>query len=160
MPPESDIRTYAVGIDLGTTNSVVAVSTDGEARCLPVDESDSLLLPSVVHYGTEGGVIVGSRALALAPEHPTSTLRSVKRFMGKSADDPETERLGSYRFARGKKVVRFEVEGPGPVTPIEVSGEILRTLKRRAEAHLAGRVDQAVITVPAYFDEAQRQATK
>ncbi len=88
--------------------------------------------------------------------------------MGKSPDDAETRRLGSYRFATptqggtrgGGKVVRFEVDGGQPVTPIEASAEILRALKRRAETHFAGKVERAVITVPAYFDEAQRQATK
>src|SRR5512132_677718 len=80
--------------------------------------------------------------------------------MGKSADDPETRKLGHYRFAPGGKIVRFEVSGGAPVTPIEVSGEILRALKRRAESHFAGKVEQAVIIVPAYFDDAQRQATK
>ncbi|MBL9037695.1 MAG: Fe-S protein assembly chaperone HscA, partial [Archangium sp.] len=92
---------------------------------------------------------------------PTDTLKSVKRFMGKSLGDVETKKLGAYRFTAGAKgVVRFEVAGGQPVTPIEVSGEILRHLKRRAEAHFAGKVEQAVITVPAYFDDAQRQATK
>src|SRR5690606_24772844 len=81
-------------------------------------------------------------------------------FMGRSPEDPTVQRLGSYRFVPGGKVVRFEVSGGQPVTPIEVSGEILRALKRRAEAHFGGRVEQAVITVPAYFDDAQRQATK
>src|SRR5262245_32024784 len=94
------------------------------------------------------------------PSHPTDTLKSVKRFMGKSLDDAETKKLGAYKFTPGQGVVRFEVSGGQPVTPIEVSGEILRALKRRAESHFAGKVEQAVITVPAYFDDAQRQATK
>ena len=152
---------HAVGIDLGTTNSLVAAVLQGKPRCLTADESEALLLPSVVHYGRDGGVVVGSRARALAQAFPTDTLASVKRFMGKGPDDPETERLGAYKFIPGSKgVVRFDVAGGQPVTPIEVSGEILRALKRRAEAHFAGKVEQAVITVPAYFDDAQRQATK
>ncbi len=151
---------HAVGIDLGTTNSLVAAVINGKPRCLPADEDGALLLPSVVHYGRDGGVVVGARALTLLPEFPTDTLKSVKRFMGKSMSDAETTKLGSYKFVEGKGVVRFEVAGGQPVTPIEASGEILRALKRRAETHFQGRVEQAVITVPAYFDDAQRQATR
>ncbi|MBN8227175.1 Fe-S protein assembly chaperone HscA [Corallococcus macrosporus] len=151
---------HVVGIDLGTTHSLVASVTQGKPRCVPVDEGDSLLLPSVVHYGKDGGVVVGVRARKLAAEAPTDTIVSVKRFMGRSPDDPETRKLGHYDFAPGANVVRFNVAGGQPVTPIEVSGEILRTLKRRAEAHFSGKVEQAVITVPAYFDDAQRQATR
>jgi molecular chaperone HscA len=152
---------YAVGIDLGTTNSLVASVIQGKPRCLPVDEGDAMLLPSVVHYAKDGGVVVGARARRLASEHPTDTIISVKRFMGRSPEDPETRKLGHYKFTEGSsRVVRFEVAGGQPVTPIEVSGEILRALKRRAESHFAGKVEQAVITVPAYFDDAQRQATK
>ncbi len=152
---------HAVGIDLGTTNSLVASVVNGKPQCLPTDEGDAFLLPSVVHYAKDGGVVVGARARKLAATHPTDTLISVKRFMGRSPSDPETRKLGHYKFVEGSaKVVRFEVAGGQPVTPIEASGEILRTLKRRAEAHFAGKVEQAVITVPAYFDDAQRQATK
>ncbi|AFE09084.1 chaperone protein HscA [Corallococcus coralloides DSM 2259] len=151
---------HVVGIDLGTTHSLVASVSQGKPRCVPVDEGDSLLLPSVVHYGRDGGVVVGVRARKLAAEAPTDTIVSVKRFMGRSPDDPETRKLGHYDFAPGANVVRFNVAGGQPVTPIEVSGEILRSLKRRAEAHFSGKVEQAVITVPAYFDDAQRQATR
>jgi molecular chaperone HscA len=153
-------RGHAVGIDLGTTNSLVAAVIDGKPRAFPVDEQASLLLPSVVHYGADGVVVVGERARELAAAEPTSTIASVKRFMGKGPEDAETQRLGAYRFVKGGSVVRFEVKGGPPVTPIEVSAEILRTLKRRAEAALTGKVEQAVITVPAYFDDAQRQATR
>jgi len=114
----------------------------------------------VVHYGADGSVVVGARARALAASEPTSTIASVKRFMGKGPEDAETRTLGAYRFVKGGAIVRFEVKGGPPVTPIEVSAEILRTLKRRAEAALTGKVEQAVITVPAYFDDAQRQATR
>ncbi|NOJ97242.1 Fe-S protein assembly chaperone HscA [Corallococcus sp. CA049B] len=151
---------HVVGIDLGTTHSLVASVSQGKPRCVPVDDGDSLLLPSVVHYGRDGGVVVGARARKLAAEAPTDTIVSVKRFMGRSPDDPETRKLGHYDFAPGANVVRFNVAGGQPVTPIEVSGEILRSLKRRAEAHFSGKVEQAVITVPAYFDDAQRQATR
>jgi molecular chaperone HscA len=150
-----------VGIDLGTTNSLVAAVVHGKPRCLPVDEAGSPLLPSVVHYAADGTVTVGARARALAAEFPTSTLASVKRFLGKGRIDAETRKLGAYRFADGVgDVVRFAVAGGAPVTPIEVSAEILRTLKRRAEAFFSAKVEQAVITVPAYFDDSQRQATK
>lgn len=151
---------HAVGIDLGTTNSLVAAVINGKPSCLVVDEAEALLLPSVVHYEARGGVLVGARAIEQLIAHPTDTIKSVKRFMGKSLDDPETKLLGSYRFAAGAGLVRFDVAGGTPVTPIEVSGEILRALKRRAEAHFAGKVEKAVVTVPAYFDDAQRQATK
>lgn len=151
---------HAVGIDLGTTNSLVAAVINGKPQCLPADVDDERLLPSVVHYAADGGVLVGKRARALAATHPTDTIISVKRFMGKSPTDAETKKLGSYQFASGGNVVRFDVAGGRPVNPIEVSGEILRALKRRAESFFAGRVEQAVITVPAYFDDAQRQATK
>ncbi len=152
---------HAVGIDLGTTNSLVASVIQGKPRCLVTDEGERYLLPSVVHYGKDGGVVVGARAKRLAAEHPTDTIVSVKRFMGRSPEDAETRKLGAYKFAStGGKVVRFEVAGGQPVTPIEVSGEILRALKRRAETHFSAKVEQAVITVPAYFDDAQRQATK
>ncbi|MBM4777657.1 MAG: Fe-S protein assembly chaperone HscA, partial [Archangiaceae bacterium] len=149
-----------VGIDLGTTNSLVASVVQGKPRCVPADEGDSMLLPSVVHYARNGGVIVGKRAVDVLPEFPTDTIKSVKRFMGKSLGDLETKKLGAYKFVEGAGVVRFQVAGGQPVTPIEVSGEILRTLKRRAESAFASKVEQAVITVPAYFDDAQRQATK
>ncbi len=150
----------AVGIDLGTTNSLVTAVIQGKPKALPADEGGELLLPSVVHYAKQGGVIVGKRARAVASEHPTDTIVSVKRFMGRSPDDPETRKLGPYKFVGGANLVRFEVAGGAPVTPIEVSGEILRALKRRAEAYFAGPVEQAVITVPAYFDDSQRQATR
>jgi molecular chaperone HscA len=154
-------RGYAVGIDLGTTNSLVAAVFQGKPQAFAVDDAGGLLLPSVVHYAKDGAVVVGAPARGLAGEAPTSTLASVKRFMGRGPEDAATQALGAYRFARGStSVVRFEVQGGPPVTAIEVSAEILRTLKRRAEAALTGKVEQAVITVPAYFDDAQRQATR
>ena len=151
---------HVVGIDLGTTNSLLASVVNGKPVCIPADEDDSKLLPSVVHYSANGSVIVGQRASSLLPQFPTDTIKSVKRFMGKSLGDLETRKLGAYKFLPGQGVVRFEVAGGQPVTPIEVSGEILRQLKRRGESHFAGKVEQAVITVTAYFDDAQRQATK
>ncbi|MBX7193204.1 MAG: Fe-S protein assembly chaperone HscA [Sandaracinaceae bacterium] len=149
-----------IGIDLGTTNSVVAyVSSLGEP--LAISDCDGVVLvPSVVHYAEDRTIAVGPRAKALALDHPEDTIVSVKRFMGRGADDPETRRMGPYRFATSEgPVVRFRVAGRGEVTPVEVSAEILRELKDRAEDEL-GQVGGAVITVPAYFDDAQRQATK
>jgi molecular chaperone HscA len=156
--------TGAVGIDLGTTNSLVAIVLgDGKPRALAIDEG-STLLPSVVHYGKGGGpgsVIVGRAARRLAAEFAPDTIVSVKRFMGRGSADPETRRLSPYRFAEGESgVVRFVVAGGRLVNPVEVSAEILRALRTRAEERLNIKVNQAVITVPAYFDDAQRQATK
>ena len=149
-----------IGIDLGTTNSLVAyVPLIGGATTI-LDCDGDALVPSVVHYPSEGPTIVGKAAVSYLKEHPQDTIVSVKRFMGRGADDAETRRLGPYRFAADSgPVVRFAVSGDKTVTPIEVSAEILRALKRAAEDEL-GDVGGAVITVPAYFDDAQRQATK
>lgn len=150
-----------IGIDLGTTNSLVAYVNDGRPVAI-ADCDQEVLLPSVVAYDASGRVTVGRAARSLAPESPRETLVSVKRFLGRGADDPETRRLGPYEFvphAPGEpNVVRFLVHGKA-ITPVEASAEILRVLKRRAEDELR-TVGGAVITVPAYFDDAQRQATK
>jgi molecular chaperone HscA len=149
-----------IGIDLGTTNSLVAhVSATGEPVVLR-DCDDHVLIPSVVHYAEDGRVLVGRDAMALAESFPEDTIISVKRFMGRGADDAETRRLGPYRFAADTgPVVKFSVTKKGVVTPVEVSAEILAYLREQAEDAL-GAVGGAVITVPAYFDDAQRQATK
>ena len=157
-------QTAAVGIDLGTTNSLVAIVLgDGRPQAVSIDEG-STLLPSVVHYGVSGSpgsVIVGRAARRLAAEFPRDTIVSVKRFMGRGSADPETLRLSPYQFATGASgVVRFEVAPGRVVNPVEVSAEILRALRSRAEERLGIKIQQAVITVPAYFDDAQRQATK
>ncbi len=155
----------AVGIDLGTTNSLVAVVADGVPTCL-ADDVGATLVPSVVHYAADGSVVVGGRAKdELAPQQPQDTIASVKRFMGRGSGDADATRaLTTYRFVPadpGAGVVRFAVAGGArAVTPMEVSAEILRVLKARAEAALEGPLDGAVITVPAYFDEGQRQATR
>ena len=162
-----------IGIDLGTTNSLVATVRDGSPVCLAVDESGARLLPSVVEY-LPGSVVVGRQALLDAASNPLDTIVSVKRFMGRGpgelgGDADATRRFTPYRFAsRSGPVVRFLVAGGAPgtdggereVTPMEVSAEILATLRARAEAELGGPLDGAVITVPAYFDDAQRQATR
>ena len=160
-----------VGIDLGTTNSLVAVVQDGAPRCLR-DEEGHALLPSVVRYQSGLPPITGHAAKQSAAQAPHDTISSVKRFMGRGPKDIEKEgtaqRFGQYRFAphaADERVVRLTVAGDrGPasreVTPIEVSAEILRVLRLRAEEQLSGDLEGAVITVPAYFDDAQRQATK
>jgi molecular chaperone HscA len=150
-----------IGIDLGTTNSLVAY-VKNERPVAIADCDQQVLLPSVVAYEASGEVVVGRRARDEAARAPRETIVSVKRFMGRGANDPETRRLGPYEFVDARpgepNVVRFRVRGR-EVTPVEVSAEILRTLKRLAEDELRS-VGGAVITVPAYFDDAQRQATK
>src|ERR1700722_4537693 len=158
-------RPRPIGIDLGTTNSLVAY-VKNERPVAIADCNDATLLPSVVSYA-RGDVVVGEEAKRVAAESPRDTIVSVKRFMGRGADDAETRRLGPYEFvspgAGQPNVVRFRVAaGAGrgrAVTPVEVSAEILRALVRLAEDELRS-VGGAVITVPAYFDDAQRQATK
>jgi molecular chaperone HscA len=152
----------AIGIDLGTTNSIVAHVRDGSAVAL-VSCDGTPLLPSVVHYAKSGAVLVGRAAKAQLTRDPSNTIASVKRFMGRDAHDPETQRLGAYHFTTPKddreaRSVRFDV-ARGAVTPVEVSAEILKSLKQSAVDQLL-RVGGVVITVPAYFDDAQRQATK
>jgi molecular chaperone HscA len=158
------LQTRAIGIDLGTTNSLVAAVIAGKPTCLPGPDG-STLLPSVVHYGADA-VVVGDVARdTLAARFPSDTIASVKRFMGRGPGDAEaTRRLTPYKFAparTGDGVVRLAVAGgTRAVTPVEVSAEILRVLKARAEAALGGPLEGAVITVPAYFDDGQRQATR
>ena len=149
-----------IGIDLGTTHSLVAyVPPVGTAITISDCDGDPLV-PSVVHYRADGEVVVGRQAQLLARDFPRDTIVSVKRFMGRGADDSETRRLGPYRFVGDPgPVVKFAVAGERVVTPVEVSAEILRVLKQQAEDEF-GAVGGVVITVPAYFDDAQRQATK
>jgi len=147
----------AVGIDLGTTNSLVATVRDGAAAVLG-DETGRLLLPSVVRYFPEGRVDVGHAARAAQADDPHNTIASVKRLMGRGFEDlPEAQR--SYRLLESPGMVRLDTAA-GPRSPVEVSAEILKVLRTRAEATLGGELVGAVITVPAYFDDAQRQATK
>jgi molecular chaperone HscA len=151
-----------IGIDLGTTNSLVARVRDGRPVVI-ADCDGGKLVPSAVHYDESGRVIVGAEALRLAASSPRDTIVSVKRFMGRGADDPETRRLGTYDFVapttpEEAKSVRFRVHDR-VVSPVEVSADILRRLRQNAEDELK-TVGGAVITVPAYFDDGQRQATK
>jgi len=149
-----------VGIDLGTTNSLVAVLTDDGPRVLADPATGERLLPSAVTFLPNGEVVVGMRARELAGERPFDTILSVKRFMGLGPEHSTDEDRRRYRFDEAKGgVVRF-LAGGRSVTPPEVSAHVLRELRGRAEAALGEPVTQAVITVPAYFNDSQRQATK
>jgi molecular chaperone HscA len=146
----------AVGIDLGTTNSLVATVRNGISVVLN-DENGRAMLPSVVRYATE--VVVGEAAQAAQSDDPVNTIVSVKRFMGRSlADVGDTSRL-PYRFVDTGSMLQLRTAA-GAKSPVEVSAEILKVLRLRAEESLGGELVGAVITVPAYFDDAQRQATK
>ena len=147
----------AVGIDLGTTNSLVATVRHGIPVVLP-DGEGRPLLPSIVHYGDKG-VAVGYPAIDALVTDPQNTIVSVKRLMGRGLADLADARRFPYRFSEGPGMVQLGTRA-GIRTPVEVSAEILRVLRLRAEASLGGSLDGAVITVPAYFDDAQRQATK
>src|SRR3990170_52279 len=151
-----------IGIDLGTTNSVAAVMEGGDPAVIPTAEG-SRLLPSVVGFNKNGERMVGQTAKRQAVINPENTVPSIKRFIGRHFNEVETER----------KMVPYEVvEGPAngvmvkiPVakkefSPQEISAMILGKLKADAEAYLGEKVDKAVITVPAYFNDSQRQATK
>ena len=148
-----------IGIDLGTTHSLVAVVMNGKARCL-LDDDGRSLLPSAVRYSADG-VDVGWNALASAGEPGGITFTSVKRFMGRSPSDVGAEaRLFRYELVEeDDRVVRFRA-GDRVVTPMEISAEVLKVLATRAEDCLFTKPTGAVITVPAYFDDAQRQATR
>lgn len=149
----------AVGIDLGTTHSLVATLRSGVPQTL-ADEQGEAIVPSVVHYQAEH-TVVGQAARVLSEQAPADTIVSVKRFMGRSLDDVlAREQYFPYHFeATENGLVGFQTAA-GQVNAIEVSAQILAHLKTRAEASLDGDIDGAVITVPAYFDDAQRQATK
>ena len=150
-----------IGIDLGTTHSLVAVAPQGAPPRVLVDDQGAALLPSVVAYIGDAP-IVGEAAKQLQLEHAEQIVSSAKRFMGRGAEDIDFHH--PYRVVAtddpASKLLRFDVGQGRVVTPMEISAEILATLRRRAEAELGGPVDGAVITVPACFDDAQRQATK
>ena len=148
----------AVGIDLGTTNSLVATVRSGSAVCLP-DSDGRATLPSVVRY-LDGGVEVGKNALSAQKTDPLNTVSSAKRLIGRTLTDlTQDAQYLPYQFTLNERVVELNTR-QGAKTPIEVSAEILKALKSRAEETLGGDLVGAVITVPAYFDDAQRQATK
>ncbi|MBX3717791.1 MAG: Fe-S protein assembly chaperone HscA [Burkholderiales bacterium] len=156
--PEPHQRRLAVGIDLGTTHSLVAAVRSSAAECLP-DAQGRVLLPSIVHYAAGGAVEVGYEALARAGDDPANTVSSVKRFMGRGVADVAKYGALPYRFVDAPGMVAIETAA-GLRSPVQVSAEILKALRARAEESLGAELFGAVVTVPAYFDDAQRQATK
>ncbi len=160
MSPAPHQHKLAVGIDLGTTNSLVATVRSGMSTVLH-DEHGHALLPSVVRY-LQDAVIVGHEAQAAQSQDPVNTIVSVKRFMGRALNDITDRAHIPYHFvenASSQGMLELKTRA-GLKSPVEISAEILRTLKTRAEKALGGELTGAVVTVPAYFDDAQRQATK
>ena len=156
--PNPHQRRIAVGIDLGTTHSLVAAMRSGVAECL-VDAQGNAILPSAVRYLEGGRRQIGALALAAQAEDPENTIVSVKRFMGRAmADIARLDKL-PYRFEDTPGMLSLRTRD-GLKSPVEISAEILATLRFRAEDSFADDIFGAVITVPAYFDDAQRQATK
>ena len=154
-----------VGIDLGTTNSLIAYTHEDTPRVLADAHTGSSLLPSVVSFLPDGSALVGQPAVEREAAHPLTTLRSVKRFMGLGMEHVSDEDRRRYAFARDageenkQALVRFAVHDRS-YTPPEISAALLRTLRERAEAALHEPINKVVITVPAYFNDSQRQATK
>lgn len=156
--PDPHQRRVAVGIDLGTTHSLVAAVRNGVAECLP-DEAGRVILPSAVRFLEGGGRRIGHDALAEAAVDPKNTIVSVKRFMGRGLTDIAHREKLPYDFVDAPGMVQLATVD-GIKSPVEVSAEILATLRHRAEDTFDDDLFGAVITVPAYFDDAQRQATK
>lgn len=149
---------FAAGIDLGTTNSLVALVLNGTPEVLP-DEEGRFLLPSVVRYLPEEGTAVGWDAVPHLASDPLNTISSVKRLMGRGMKDVTGNVIVPYHFEDAPGMVRIQTR-QGAKSPVEVSAEILKVLRERAEHRVGAELVGAVITVPAYFDDAQRQATK
>lgn len=156
--PDPHGRRIAIGIDLGTTHSLVASVRSGVAECLP-DAQGRVLLPSVVRYLSANGRQIGFDALAAQVEDPVNTISSAKRLMGRGLGDIGSRSQFHYQFIDKPGMVTLQTVA-GEKSPVEVSAEILATLRQRAEDTFDNDIDGAVITVPAYFDDAQRQATK
>jgi molecular chaperone HscA len=160
--PHAGEGSLAVGIDLGTTNSVVAIARDGKPAALH-DETGRALVPSVVAYPVSGGVLVGDEARLLMPQEPRNVVASVKRLMGRGAADLHAVAgVLPYEVEPGSgetDMVKLRIGGR-PRSPVEISAEILKALRARAESALEKPVERAVITVPAYFDDAARTATR
>ena len=156
--PDPHQRRIAVGIDLGTTHSLVAAVRHGVAECLP-DAQGRVLLPSVVRYLENAGRQIGCEAQAAQAQDPENTIASVKRFMGRGLSDIANRAKLPYSFIDKPGMLALQTRA-GEKSPVEVSAEILATLRYRAEDTFDGDLYGAVITVPAYFDDAQRQATK
>lgn len=154
--PDPHQRRIGIGIDLGTTHSLVAAVRNGVPECLP-DDQGRLILPSVVRYLEGGGRQIGHQALSAQVQDPLNTIASVKRLMGRSLADVQVRLPYELVDKPGMVAVRTRA---GEKSPVEVSAEILATLRYRAEDSFNADIDGAVITVPAYFDDAQRQATK
>ncbi|MBP5790182.1 MAG: Fe-S protein assembly chaperone HscA [Neisseriaceae bacterium] len=148
----------AAGIDLGTTNSLIASVISGETRCLK-DSQGKTLLPSVVRYAENGDIQTGYYALEYQTLDPANTISSVKRLIGRTLNDLPANTPLPYRFDNKDNIIEIHTRS-GNKNPIEISAEILKTLKTRAEQTLGGELSGVVITVPAYFDDAQRTATK
>ncbi|HJY79535.1 MAG TPA: Fe-S protein assembly chaperone HscA [Candidatus Binatia bacterium] len=148
-----------VGIDLGTTNSLIAFIDEDTPRVIPDPQTGDPLLPSVVAFLADGCTLVGQPAKELVTEQPLTTIQSVKRFMGLGMEHVTGDDHRRYRFADSQGIVRFTVHGR-QYTPPEISALILCSLRERAEAYLQESIHKVVITVPAYFNDSQRQATK
>lgn len=157
--PDPHQRRIAVGIDLGTTHSLVASVRNGVAECLP-DDQGRFILPSVVRFLPGQGRQIGHEALAAAASDPQNTIASVKRFMGRSLQDLVHAGQLPYAFVDKAQGMLSLQTVQGEKSPVEISAEILATLRYRAEDTFNDDLYGAVITVPAYFDDAQRQATK
>ena len=156
--PDPHERRIAVGIDLGTTHSLVASVRNGVSECLP-DALGRVLLPSVVRYLGDGQTQIGFDALAVQVDDPCNTISSAKRLMGRGVNDISSREQMPYRFSDKPGMVTLQTVA-GEKSPVEVSAEILASLRQRAEDSFDADLYGAVITVPAYFDDAQRQATK
>lgn len=157
--PDPHQRRIAVGIDLGTTHSLVAAVRNGVAECLP-DDQGRVLLPSAVRYLDGDRRHIGFDAVAARAQDPANTITSVKRLMGRGLADIANREAMSYRIAGSDGGMVKVQTGAGEKSPVEISAEILATLRFRAEDTFDDELYGAVITVPAYFDEGQRQATK
>ena len=150
--------TRIVGIDLGTTNSLIAFMKDGQPHVVP-DRNGRTMVPSVVAL-TDNGLIVGDSAKEHLTRNPERTVYSVKRFMGKGLADVQNElAYFPYTLTETGGVIRIRL-GEKSYSPPQVSAMVLKELKRRAETYLGESISKAVITVPAYFNDSQRQATK
>ncbi len=156
--PDPHARRIAVGIDLGTTHSLVAAVRNGVAECL-ADAQGRVLLPSVVRYLANGGRQLGYDALAARIDDPANTVSSFKRFMGRGLVDINAPEQSPHEFVDAPGMLRL-MTVQGEKSPVELSAEILAALRQRAEDTFNDDLHGAVITVPAYFDDAQRQATK
>lgn len=160
--PHAGEGSLAVGIDLGTTNSVVAIAREGKPAALH-DETGKALVPSVVAYPAAGGILVGEEARLLGTREPKNAVASIKRLMGRGAEDVHAVAgVLPYEIEPGSgqtDMVKLRIGGK-PRSPVEISAEILKALRHRAEEALEKPVERAVITVPAYFDDAARTATR